>query len=255
MSAVVQMLRSGKKALRCAPSSNEWAMKMLPAAGRRHFGEFAERAVYGENGISPDILKAEQVSVMDEEERTAMMAHHYRALIALLGEDPDRDGVWKTPQRAAKALKYLTKGYEENVDSVLNGAVFDDEHDEMIVVRNIDFCSLCEHHLIPFRGHVHIAYIPDGRTVGLSKFARIVELYGRRLQDQERLTRNIVDGVNRVLRPKGVAAVVEAEHMCMTLRGVKKDRATTITSKMSGEFKENDRVRHEFLSTIDLSFK
>lgn len=183
------------------------------------------------------------------------MAKCYRGIISAIGEDPDREGVLKTPMRAAKAFKFLVKGYDENVEDVLNGAVFDDEHDEMIVVRNIDFCSLCEHHLIPFRGHAHIAYIPDGRTVGLSKFARIVEMYGRRLQDQERLTREIVYGIDKVLKPKGVACVVEAEHMCMTLRGVKKDRATTITTKMLGDFKTDDKLRNEFLSMVDLSFK
>lgn len=148
------------------------------------------------------------------------MANLIKELLIELGEDPEREGLKKTPMRVAKAYQYLTKGYREDIDKVLNGAVFNEKYNEMVVVKNIDFFSLCEHHLLPFYGKVHIAYIPNGKIVGLSKIPRIVEVFSRRLQVQERLTQQIADTLNEYLNPKGVAVVIEARHLCMIMRGL-----------------------------------
>ncbi|KAF7273472.1 hypothetical protein GWI33_013816, partial [Rhynchophorus ferrugineus] len=175
------------------------------------------------------------------------MANSYRTLLASLGENPNREGLLKTPERAAKAMLFFTKGYEQDLDEVLNDAIFDENHDEMVVVKDIEMFSMCEHHLVPFYGKVSIGYIPSGKVLGLSKLARIVEVYSRRLQVQERLTKQIALAVLKAIQPTGVAVVVEGSHMCMVMRGVQKINSKTVTSTMLGEFRENDKTREEFL--------
>ncbi|MCB9728633.1 MAG: GTP cyclohydrolase I FolE [Deltaproteobacteria bacterium] len=167
-----------------------------------------------------------------------------------LGEDPARDGLVKTPARVSSALRFLTKGYAEDPKKVINGALFDVGHDEMVVCKNIDFFSLCEHHMLPFFGWAHIAYIPRGKVVGLSKLARVTEIFARRLQVQERLTREIAETLMSELQPYGVAVVMEATHLCMVMRGVEKQNAITTTSSMLGEFKTNPATRAEFFSIV-----
>ncbi len=167
-----------------------------------------------------------------------------------VGENPNREGLLKTPLRVAKAYKFLTKGYNEDVDKLLNGAIFNEHYDEMVIVKDIDFYSLCEHHMLPFYGKCHIAYIPNGKIVGLSKIPRIVEMYSRRLQVQERMTREIGDMINKVLEPKGVAVVSEAKHLCMMMRGVEKQNSIATASCMLGRFKSDEKTRYEFLKLI-----
>lgn len=171
-------------------------------------------------------------------------------ILTEIGEDPEREGLLKTPKRVAKAYEYLTSGYNKDITKVLNGAIFSEDYDEMVLVRNIDFYSMCEHHMLPFFGKVHIAYIPDGKIVGLSKLPRIVEVFARRLQVQERMTKEIADTINEHLKPKGVAVVSEAYHMCMMMRGVEKQNSSTTSSSMHGVFKTDPKTRVEFLSLI-----
>ena len=171
-------------------------------------------------------------------------------LLTEIGEDPEREGLIKTPDRVAKAYEFLTKGYHQDIDEVLNKAIFNEKYDEMVLVKNIDFYSLCEHHLLPFYGKVHVAYIPDGKIVGLSKLPRIVEVFSRRLQVQERMTQQIADTLAKYLQPRGVAVVSEAFHMCMMMRGVQKQNSSATTSAMHGVFKEDARTRMEFLDLI-----
>ena len=173
-----------------------------------------------------------------------------RQLLVELGEDPDRDGLKKTPERVAKAMRFLTRGYQEDVETVINGAIFQEDHNEMVVCKDVDFFSLCEHHMLPFFGKAHVAYIPNGRIVGLSKLARVVEVFSRRLQVQERLTVQIARTINEVLQPQGVAVVLEGVHLCMVMRGVEKQNSSTITSSMLGVFNENAATRAEFFSLI-----
>lgn len=173
-----------------------------------------------------------------------------RELILRLGEDPDREGLAKTPTRVIASLKYLTHGYRQDVKKVLNGAVFEESYDEMVVLKDIDLFSLCEHHLLPFYGKAHVAYIPHGKIIGLSKIPRVVEVFARRLQVQERLTFQIADCLMKALQPRGVGIVIEALHLCMAMRGVEKRDAHCVTSAMLGSFRESERVRGEFLSLI-----
>lgn len=165
-----------------------------------------------------------------------------------IGEDVNREGLIKTPERVAKAYKFLTQGYEKDIDKVLNNAIFEEEYDEMVIVKDIDFYSMCEHHLLPFYGKVHVAYIPKGRIVGLSKIPRIVDVFARRLQVQERLTRQIADTLHEYLKPEGVGVIIEAYHMCMMMRGVEKQNSITSTSAMLGVFQDDERTRNEFLN-------
>lgn len=171
-------------------------------------------------------------------------------ILSSIDENPQREGLLKTPQRVAKAYKYLTKGYEDDIDKILNGAIFHEHYDEMVIVKDIDFFSLCEHHMLPFYGKCHVAYIPNGKIVGLSKIPRIVEMYSRRLQVQERMTREIGDLLYRVLEPKGVAVVTEARHLCMMMRGVEKQNSVATASAMLGSFKKDEKTRAEFLKLI-----
>jgi GTP cyclohydrolase I len=178
------------------------------------------------------------------------MEQAVRTLLLGLGEDPDREGLIDTPKRVVKALKFLTSGYHQSLDELLNGAVFHENTDEMVLVRDIDLFSSCEHHILPILGRAHVAYIPNGKVIGLSKIARICEMYARRLQVQERLTAQIADAVEGLLKPQGVAVVVEATHMCMVMRGVQKPGSWTTTSAMRGVFAEDPKTRQEFMSLI-----
>ncbi|UCH65787.1 MAG: GTP cyclohydrolase I FolE [Ignavibacterium sp.] len=173
-----------------------------------------------------------------------------KTLLAEIGEDPKREGLVATPKRVVKAYEFLTSGYQQDIKKVMNKAVFKEKYDEMVLVKNIDFFSLCEHHLLPFYGKVHIAYIPDGKIVGLSKIPRIVEVFARRLQVQERMTSEIAETLEKYLQPKGVAVVAEAFHMCMMMRGVEKQNSSATTSSMLGVFKDDARTRVEFLELI-----
>lgn len=181
---------------------------------------------------------------------TEEIAAHYREILKLLGEDPDREGLLKTPERVAKALQFLTKGYGQDGTEILSGALFREDYSQMVLVKDIELYSTCEHHLMPFIGKAHVAYIPDGTITGLSKIARVVETYARRLQVQERLTVQIRDCIQKTLNPMGVAVVIEAAHTCMQIRGVEKANAITVTSAFSGVFLKDERTRNEFLNLI-----
>ena len=173
-------------------------------------------------------------------------------LLEEIGEDPKREGLIKTPLRVAKAWKFFSNGYKQNLDDIINNAIFDEDSKDMVVVRDVEFFSLCEHHLLPFFGKAHVAYIPDGKVIGLSKIPRIIDMFSRRLQVQERLTRQISETVKDVLEPVGVAVIMEGQHMCMQMRGVEKQSSLATTSSMLGKFRESDRTRAEFLSIIGI---
>ena len=178
------------------------------------------------------------------------MQNLYSALLDAIGEDPAREGLRDTPERAAKAMRFLTQGYTQSLDNVLNGAVFESDSEEMVIVRNIELYSLCEHHLLPFIGKAHVAYLPSGKVIGLSKLARIVDMYARRLQIQENLTRQIADAILDVTAGQGAAVVIEAQHMCMMMRGAEKQNSTMTTSCMLGRFRRDVNTRQEFLQLI-----
>jgi GTP cyclohydrolase IA len=175
---------------------------------------------------------------------------HVRALLAGIGEDPDREGLVKTPERVEKALHFLTQGYEQDVDALLNQALFTVNYDEMVTIKDIECFSLCEHHLLPFFGKAHVAYLPAGKVVGLSKIPRVVDMFARRLQVQERLTVQIAEAIQEKVKPRGVAVVIEAMHLCMIMRGVEKQHSVAVTSCMLGAFREQQQTREEFLSLI-----
>ncbi len=178
------------------------------------------------------------------------LAEHYREILAGLGENPQREGLRDTPMRAAKAMQYLTRGYQQDLDTIVNDALFSSDNDEMVLLRDIELYSLCEHHLLPIIGKVHVAYLPDGKVIGLSKIARIVDMFAARLQIQESLTREIAEALMQVTGAKGVGVVVDAKHMCMTMRGVEKQHSSMATSVMLGAFREDGRTRREFLNLI-----
>ncbi len=184
-----------------------------------------------------------------DEQRTALLVKNYKEAIAQLGEDPEREGLLKTPERVAKAMQYMTQGYQLSAHDILNSAKFHEDVSEMIVVKDIEVYSMCEHHLLPFFGKAHVAYIPNGWITGLSKIARVVDVYSRRMQVQERLTMQIRDAIKDTLNPLGVAVVVEAQHLCMMMRGVQKQNSVTTTSAFDGEFQKNS-TRSEFLKLI-----
>ncbi|MFM7022630.1 MAG: GTP cyclohydrolase I FolE [Flavobacteriales bacterium] len=183
------------------------------------------------------------------EESTRKMAEFNREILKIIGENPDREGLLKTPERVAKSMQYLTKGYCQNPDEIIMSAIFNEDHNEMIIVKDIELYSLCEHHILPFFGKAHVAYIPSGKIVGLSKIPRVVDAYSRRLQVQERLTTDILECIQRTLNPIGVAVVIEAQHMCMQMRGVQKQNSVTTTSSFKGAF-EKQETRNEFIKLI-----
>ena len=185
--------------------------------------------------LEPDVLKDVSTEEM------------YRELLRRMGEDPNRDGLLRTPGRVEKTLAYLTKGYQEDPGQLLRGALFDVDYDEMVIVKDVEMFSLCEHHMLPFFGKVHVAYIPKGKVVGLSKIARLVEVFSRRLQVQERMTRQIADAIQDAIAPQGVGVIIEARHLCMMMRGIEKQNSSTVTSAMVGCFREKE-TRAEFLS-------
>ncbi|NLC58310.1 MAG: GTP cyclohydrolase I FolE [Armatimonadetes bacterium] len=178
------------------------------------------------------------------------MKEQYRRILEEIGEDPDREGLVKTPLRAAESMKFLTRGYHQNIEEVLNGAIFEEPYDDMVIVRDIEFYSLCEHHLLPFFGRAHVAYLPNGRIIGVSKIARVVEMFSRRLQVQERLTHQIAHALHEALQSRGVGVVMEAQHLCMMVRGVEKQNSKLVTSSVLGLFRSDARTREEFMSLL-----
>ena len=194
-------------------------------------------------------VQIQATKATSEAAKEKMMEAVY-TMLESVGEDPEREGLLKTPKRVAEAMQYLTSGYNQSLETIVNGAIFDEGHNEMVLVRDIDFFSLCEHHMLPFMGRAHVAYIPNQKVVGLSKLARIVEMYARRLQVQERLTRQIAEAIQETLDPQGVAVVMEATHMCMSMRGVQKPGSWTVTSAMLGVFQDEQKTREEFLNLI-----
>jgi GTP cyclohydrolase IA len=174
----------------------------------------------------------------------------YRELLTRIGEDPTRDGLLRTPERMEKSMAFLTRGYKMDVTEVLHNALFDVDYDEMVIVKDVEFFSQCEHHLLPFFGKAHVAYVPDGKVIGLSKIPRLVDVFARRLQVQERLTRQIGDAITEAIHPQGVAVILEAQHLCMMMRGVEKQHSSTVTSAMLGVFKTQLQTRNEFLSLV-----
>lgn len=184
-----------------------------------------------------------------EEQNTELLASHYKNIITLLGEDADREGLSATPDRVAKAMQFLTRGYHENPEEVLKKAFFKEDYRQMVIVKDIDFYSLCEHHMLPFWGKAHVAYIPNGYITGLSKIARVVDIFARRLQVQERMTLQIKECIQKTLNPLGVMVVIEAQHMCMQMRGVEKQNSTTTTSDFTGVFNQA-KTREEFINLI-----
>jgi len=185
-----------------------------------------------------------------DRETTEELVHNYRNIITFLGEDADREGLIKTPERVAKAMQYMTQGYQQDAIAILNSAKFSEDISEMVIVKDIELYSMCEHHMVPFFGKAHIAYIPNGYITGLSKLARVVDVYSRRLQVQERLTVQILEAIKQSLNPLGVAVVIEAKHLCMMMRGVQKQNSVTTTSSFHGEFLNNHITRNEFLKLI-----
>jgi GTP cyclohydrolase IA len=181
---------------------------------------------------------------------TASTQELYRELLRRMGEDPDRDGLVRTPERMEKSMAFLTKGYVMNVTDVLHDALFDVDYDEMVIVKDIEFFSQCEHHLLPFFGKAHIAYVPNGKVIGLSKIPRLVDVFARRLQVQERLTKQVSEAIQEAINPQGVAVILEAQHLCMMMRGVEKQHSSTVTSSMLGVFKTQLQTRNEFLSLV-----
>ena len=186
---------------------------------------------------------------MVENEKIADLTN---SLLREIGEDPTREGLIKTPSRVSKAWSFFSRGYSQNIDEIVNNAIFNEDAKDMVVVRDVEFFSLCEHHLLPFFGKAHVGYLPNGRVVGLSKIPRIIDMFSRRLQVQERLTRQIAETIKDVLEPIGVAVIMEGQHMCMQMRGVEKQNSLATTSSMLGKFRESDRTRTEFLSIIGL---
>ena len=179
-----------------------------------------------------------------------LISKNVETLLQEIGENPHREGLLKTPERVAKSYEFLTSGYKVDIPKIVNGAVFEEQYDEMVIVKDIDFYSMCEHHMLPFYGKVHVAYVPNGKIIGLSKNSRIVDAFARRLQVQERMTKEIADTLDDILDPKGVAVVAEGYHMCMMMRGVQKQNSITTTSSMHGLFRDNTRTRTEFLNLI-----
>jgi GTP cyclohydrolase I len=190
------------------------------------------------------------VQMMTPKREEGTIASHMESVLRKLGEDTDREGLLRTPERSEKALKFLTSGYDVNLQDIVNGALFQVKHDEMVIVKDIEFYSLCEHHMLPFFGKVHVAYLPNEKVIGLSKIPRIVDAFARRLQVQERLTQDVAQAIGEITKPRGVGVIIEARHFCMMMRGVEKQESSTVTSAMLGAFRSQRATREEFLSLV-----
>jgi len=202
--------------------------------------------------VSKPLESASEEILLNDSKRLneRRIACHMREIIRLIGEDPDREGLRKTPERFEKALRFLTSGYHQNVDHILNGATFSVTYDEMVVVKDVEFFSLCEHHILPFFGKAHVAYLPSNKVLGLSKIARLVNMFARRLQIQERMTCQIAKAIEEKIAPQGVGVIIEARHLCMQMRGVEKQHGSAVTSAMLGAFRHNKQTRDEFLALV-----
>ncbi|PNS16476.1 GTP cyclohydrolase I [Sphaceloma murrayae] len=225
-----------------------------PATSSRSISPYTHNPTVDFDGLSwPSIGTRNRLEANSEQEqeRLKKLSGAVRTMLECIGEDPDREGLYGTPERYAKAMMFFTKGYEENLRDIVNGAVFHEDHDELVIVKDIEVFSLCEHHLVPFTGKMHIGYIPNRRVIGLSKIARIAEMFSRRLQVQERLTKQVALAISEVLKPQGVAVVMESSHLCMVMRGVQKTGATTTTSCMLGRMRSTAKTREEFLNLLN----
>ncbi|AEO55806.1 hypothetical protein MYCTH_2300003 [Thermothelomyces thermophilus ATCC 42464] len=246
-----------KKRKTPAPAAPAPAVKETPTA--EEAAEQSTRSpspVIDFDGLSrPSVGTRKRVDEDDEQKQARLerMKGAVRTLLECVGEDPDREGLLATPDRYAKAMLYFTKGYQENVRDIVNGAIFQEGHNEMVIVKDIEVFSMCEHHLVPFTGKMHIGYIPSNAVIGISKLPRIAEMFARRLQVQERLTKEVANAVMEVLKPQGVAVVMESSHLCMVMRGVHKTTSTTITSCVLGCFERKEKTRNEFLSLIGVN--
>ncbi len=196
------------------------------------------------------VAKSTAVIEMKAPASRGLISSNMREIIRELGENPERDGLLNTPERVEKALKYLTSGYTADLDKIVNGALFDVDYDEMVIVRDIEFFSMCEHHMLPFFGKIHVAYLPSSKVIGLSKIPRIVDVFARRLQIQERLTQEVAETIQSMIQPRGVAVICEARHFCMMMRGVEKQHSGAMTSAMLGAFRDNRETRNELLSLL-----
>ncbi|KAK5747126.1 GTP cyclohydrolase 1 [Elasticomyces elasticus] len=242
--------------LKVAARDRRDAAPMTPAATSRSQSPFTANPTVDFDGLSwPSVGTLARLNERENPEeakaRLAKLSGAVRTILECIGEDPDREGLHGTPERYAKAMMFFTKGYEENLRNIVNGAVFHEDHDELVIVKDIEVYSLCEHHLVPFTGKMHIGYIPSRRVIGLSKLARIAEMFSRRLQVQERLTKQVALALSEVLKPQGVAVVMESSHLCMVMRGVQKGGATTTTSCMLGAMRKRAKTRDEFLTLIN----
>jgi len=202
------------------------------------------------SGAAKRLTTMPKTTLQEQNENEAALEKAYQEVIERIGEDPDRDGLKRTPERMAKAIRFLTRGYQEDPAQLLRGALFEVDYDEMVIVKDIEMFSLCEHHMLPFFGKVHVAYLPKGKVIGLSKIPRLVDLFARRLQVQERLTKQIAEAIQDAIHPIGVGVVIEARHLCMMMRGVEKQHSAAVTSSMLGAFRNEQETREEFLSLI-----